>query len=241
MKARSMKTQSGLQAPAAFQFHEPAAKAARVRGLPRALPAGEAMLWQGSPNLWALLRDAFHIRVWGLYVLALLVWRAGSALVAGRTVAEATLASLYGATLGAFGLAVFAAFAWLIARTTTYTITSKRVVITYGMAVEKSLNLPFTIIEAAHLGVRPDGIGNIPLALEPKSRLSYLLLWPHARPGKRGMVEPMLRCIPNAKPTAELLAASLAGTAQHVTPLAPVRVSAPEVKTAAPRGEAAAA
>ena len=236
-----MSAKEGLQAPAAFQFHEPAPVAARVRGLPRALPAGEAMLWQGAPGFWALLRDAFHIRAWSFYVLGLLAWRAGSALANGRTVAEATLASLYGATLGAFGLAMFAAFAWLIARTTTYTITSKRVVITYGMAVEKSLNIPFAIIEAASVGLKPDGTGNIPLALEPKSRLSYLLLWPHARPGKRGMVEPALRCVPDAKPVAELLAASLAGTPDHITPLAPPVKAAPEVRVADAHGEAAAA
>jgi hypothetical protein len=233
----SENSQHGMQAPSAFQFHEPAPMAARVRGLPRALPAGETMLWQGAPGSWAMLRDAFHIRAWGFYVLALLAWRAGSALADGRSVTEAALTSLYGAMLGAFGLGVFAFFAWLIARTTTYTITSKRVVITYGMAVEKSLNVPFTIVEAAKLGLKPDGSGNIPLTLEPKSRLSYLLLWPHARPGKGGRVEPMLRCLAGAQPVAQLLGAALAGKPAHL--VAPVRMPMPEA--AIPCGETAAA
>lgn len=222
------------QARSAFQLHEPLPMAERVRGLPRALPAGESMLWQGSPDFRALLRDAFHIRLWSLYVLAVLAWRAGSALYDGRTAMEAGFAALYGAMLGAFGLLIFALFAWLIARTTIYTITTKRVVISYGIALPKCVNIPFTMIEAVNMGLQPDGSGNLALRPAPKSKLSYLLLWPHVRPGRRGVTEPSLRCLADARGTAELLAGALTGSTVHLA--APAKAAAPRAA-----GEAAAA
>ena len=201
---------------AEFQLHEPLPVAARVRGLPGPLPLGETMLWQGAPDFRSLIRDAFHIRLWGFYVLAILAWRAGRALYDGGTAFEALSASLFGAMLAAIGLLIFTLFAWLIARTTIYTITTKRVVISYGIALPKCVNIPFTNIEAVNMGLQPDGSGNLALRPPPKSRLSYLLLWPHARAGKRGVTEPALRCLNDARGTAELLAAALTGAPVHL-------------------------
>jgi hypothetical protein len=112
--------------------------------------------------------------------------------------------------LGALGVALFCLFAWLIARTTTYTITQKRIVLTYGMALPKSLNLPFSAIESADMKLHADGTGDIALRLPAAKRLSYLLLWPHVRAGAQGRAQPVLRCIPAPNEASEILAKAVA-------------------------------
>jgi hypothetical protein len=90
-----------------------------------------------------------------------------------------------------------------------YTITSKRIVIRYGAAIQKHVNLPFRAIQAVGLRTAPDGTGDIVMTPEADRNLSYLLLWPHVRAGKRGRVEPVLRGIPDAAGAARVLAAAL--------------------------------
>ena len=70
----------------------------------------------------------------------------------------------------------------LSARTTVYTITSKRLVMRVGMALPVTINLPFNQIDGASLRLFANGSGDIPLKVTAKERVAYLLLWPHARP-----------------------------------------------------------
>jgi hypothetical protein len=42
-----------------------------------------------------------------------------------------------------------------------------------------------------------------------EQRLAFLLLWPHVRPWKLTRVEPMLRCVPDARNVAGLVAKAL--------------------------------
>jgi hypothetical protein len=181
-------------------------------GLPGPLPAGEELLWQGAPEWRALARHAFGIKVIGVYFAVLLLWRVGAAIIAGHTLAATAITGLSSATLGAVSLGIFCLFAWLIARSTTYTITSQRVVITYGMALPKSVNLPFSKIDGADLRVHQDGAGDISLQLNAKARLSYLLLWPHVRSGKQGRAQPVLRCVADAQDAAQILIDALGET-----------------------------
>ena len=89
-------------------------------------------------------------------------------------------------------------------------LTGKRIVLTYGMALPKSLNLPFSAIEAADLKIYADGTGDIAFRLPAAKRLSYLLLWPHVRPGAQGRAQPVLRCIPAPQAASEILANAVA-------------------------------
>jgi hypothetical protein len=192
-------------------------------GLPGRLPAGEKVLWQAGPDWRALARQIFKIRVVGIYFAALIVWRIYGSMSAGHDLHYALVSALSCVALGAAGVALFCLFAWLIARTTTYTITQKRVVITYGMALPKSLNLPFSKIDGASLAIAKDGTGNISLKLPAEKRLAYLLLWPHVRTGAQGRAEPVLRCIPNPEAAAQILAAELRQTITS----APAKTAAP--------------
>jgi hypothetical protein len=183
-----------------------------VGGLPERLPEGETLLWQGAPEWKSLARYAFRVRIIGGYFAALVTWRVAASLIGGHTVMDSLGTGVNGAFMGVVSVAMFCVFAMIIARTTTYTITSKRVVITYGAALPKSVNLPFSRLDAADLRVDAQHTGDIVLRLPEKVRLSYLLLWPHVRAGKNGRAEPVLRCIADPAQVAEILTGAVGRT-----------------------------
>ncbi len=208
-----------------------------VRGLPAALPAGEALLWQGQPQWRALALRALHARKVGIYFVVLAAWSALAALYDDRGATAAAAVAATQLLLGALAAGMLAGIAWLTTRATVYTITTERVVIRFGIALTMSINLPLRVIQSAGLRRHRGGTGDIPLGLAPGERVSYLILWPHVRPWRLRHVEPMLRCIPEAETVARVLAGALArrhGVAATVaTPAAPV---APETANAA-RGQ----
>lgn len=167
-----------------------------VPGLPEALPAGEQIRWQGSPDWKALARDAFHVRLVAAYFAILAGWSLATGAMTGAII---TLIA------GSAGVGLLAGLALLSSRSTIYTITDRRVVMRFGIALPKCINLPMVRIAAADLAVRPDGIGDIPLRLSGTHRLGWLALWPHARPWRIGAPEPMLRAVPEAARVADLL------------------------------------
>jgi hypothetical protein len=179
-------------------------------GLPGRLPEGEQVLWQSGPSWRALARHAFQIRLVAVYFSLLVGWRVLGSMLSGHDLRYALVSAASCVLLGALGIVLFCLFAWLIARTTTYTITQKRVVLTYGMALPKSLNLPFCAIDSADLRRHADGTGDVALRLPAAKRLSYLLLWPHVRSGAQGRAQPVLRCIPAPNEACEILANAVA-------------------------------
>ena len=174
-----------------------------VRGLPGRLPKGEALLWQGSPDWRRLARDAFHTHLVAGYFALLLAWALIDALAPGGPASPIGIAATAG--VGVAALALLYGLAALSARTTVYSITSKRVVMRFGMALTKCVNLPFAQVGDARLAVNKDGTGDIALALTGKG-LGYAAMWPHARPWKLAKPEPMLRALPDAASVAALLA-----------------------------------
>jgi Bacterial PH domain len=168
-----------------------------IPGLPGFLPAGEEILWQGSPEWKRLAMSAFHVRGVALYFAALSLLGAVQAAWLGTAITIG---------MGLVGLAVIALLAWGSARTTLYTLTNKRVVMRIGIALPKCINLPLTLIGSADLSMNRDGTGDIPLHLLGPQRLGYVALWPHARPWKISEPQPMLRALPDAQAVAAMLA-----------------------------------
>ena len=185
-----------------------------VRGLPGNLPQGERILWQGSPDPVRMAIHAYHIRAVGVYFAMLTGWGAVNALrgVNGWTGTLMTFG------VGVVALGVIGLIAWGAARTTVYTLTNKRIVLRFGIALPKCINLPLSKIGAADLSMQGKAIGDIALCLTENQRLGWLQLWPHARPWKLNKVQPMLRSIVDADKVAGLLART-AGAAQG-TPVA---------------------
>jgi hypothetical protein len=183
------------------------------RGLPEHLPAGEELLWQGAPSWRGLARRAFHLRALAAYFGVLLAWLVASTLADGGTKAAAAASLLWAGPLALAALGLLAGLAWLTARTTVYTVTSRRVVMRIGVALPVTINLPFRAVEAAGLRLHADGTGDLPLRLADDGRVAYVHLWPHARPWRVARPEPMLRSVPDAARVAGILARALAAPA----------------------------
>ncbi len=196
-----------------------------VRGLPERLPPGETIVWQGAPDWKAMARRAFHIRKIAVYFGVLAAWRFTANLYDGEGMAAAIGAAALMMVLGAVAIGLFTLFAWLTARTTVYTITNKRLVLRFGIALPMTINLPFRSVKSASLKLRADGTGDIPLALVDGQRIAYFILWPHSRPWYFGKPQPSLRSVPDAEAVARQLAEGLANTISERSPAPATKTS----------------
>lgn len=199
-----------------------------IRGLPGHLPPGEDMLWQGAPDWTVLLRTAFAGRLVAVYFALLAITGVLSGSVTGAAITIG---------MGALGVAVLALLAWATARSTVYTLTSRRIVFRIGVALPKCFNLPLKLIEAADLRPVGDTHGDIALTIGGEDHIAYLLLWPHARPWQLKRPVPMMRALPDAA----AVAARLARACAALTPieLAGSPVQAPAADAPIPMGVAA--
>lgn len=184
-----------------------------VFGLPAPLPPGETILWQGKPDRQTLARRAMRVRWVAVYFLALIAWGISGNLSAHTPAVETAVSALRLASLGVVALALLGLFAWLVARTTVYTITSRRVVMRFGIALPITIQIAYPMIDAAGLHVWAGGAGDIALTLAPSQRIAYLIVWPHVRPWKLLKAQPTLRAIPDAEAVAQILGRALAASA----------------------------
>jgi hypothetical protein len=207
-----------------------------VRGLPEHLPAGEQLLWQGSPDWRTLARQAFHLRKLAVYFGVLVALRVAVLASQQATPWDMLVAALWIGLLGTTAIGLLGLMAWLSARAAVYTITDRRVVMRIGIVLTLTFNIPFKRIEAAGLHVEGNGCGDIPLSLAGEDRIAYLHLWPHARAWRLARPEPMLRCVPRATAVARLLAQAwsqqtgVALTAEAA--IAPERAGSPQGRPA---------
>jgi Bacterial PH domain len=185
-----------------------------IPGLPAELPPGEQLLWQGSPTWNATASRVLHIRAVSFYFLAIVILR----IVAGRLSDQDWHAIGTSALwLSAFGIATVAFLAWvarMIASGTVYTVTSRRIVMRFGIVVPVTINIPFAIVRSASLKTYDDGTGDIPIQLGGNGRIAYPHLWPHARPWAMKQPEPMLRGVSQAASAAGILALALGHAAR---------------------------
>lgn len=200
--------------------HEP------IRGLPGNLPPGEHIIWQGAPDWKRLALTAFHVRGVTFYFGLIALW----ALVAGSSMGG-VLATALAAGVAAGLLCLLA---WLSARTTVYTLTNKRIVLRIGIALPTCINIPLKIIDNASLKLHRDGTADMPLVINGMAKLGWMMLWPHARPWKVAVPEPMLRAVPEGEKVSAMLARALA----EEVPEGRRSVVAPGSPTGQPLGEA---
>ncbi len=180
-----------------------------IRGLPGALPEGEILLWQGAPRWTRLACEAFHIRAVAAYFALMLAWRAGAAIQAGTPPVKALEAALSVAPIAGAAVGLLALLAWASARTTVYTITSRRIVLRYGVALTKAVNLPFAVIQSGALKRFADGSGDVAVTLKAPNKLAFLHIWPHARPWRVAAPQPTLRALPDAEAAARVLTSAM--------------------------------
>lgn len=206
------------------------------RGLPAPLPADEHILWQGKPAWRTLARRAMHLRGMSLYFGALALWRGIDVSLAGGSVLDAIASATFLLVIGACAMGFLALYAWAAARASYYTLTNKRVIMSFGVALPMSMNIPYNLVESAALKLWANGKGDIPFTVASKRRLSYILLWPHVRPWRLTKVEPMFRSIPDAERVASIFAEQLRLAQAHAAETGAVSVDAPAREDArAPR------
>jgi hypothetical protein len=174
-----------------------------VPGLPARPPLGEEILWQGRPASFALARDAYKITWFAGYFVVLAIWRAS---IIGDSFAEGVLVMLPYLGLGLAFCAILYLVAIIQSRATLYTVTTARVALRIGAALNVTLNIPFKQVANANLALRQNGTGSIALETMGDTTISYLVCWPHVRPWRLAKTHPMLRCIPDAERVAKLLA-----------------------------------
>ena len=198
-----------------------------VRGLPEALPPGEEILWQGQPAWWQLARESLSFWWVAGYFAFLFAWRTVAGAATETWIGSATAASFF-LVLGAIVLLLQVVVAYVQAKATVYTITNRRVAMRIGAALTMTLNLPFRKLANAELGLRRNGTGTIALELmeDDGARLSYIMTWPHVRPWKMKHTQPALRCIPDARRVAGILAEA-AETAVSVPVIEPIPAARP--------------
>lgn len=186
-------------------------EASQLKELPAPLPDGERVIWQGRPTVKGLALRAFHVREVPLYFGAFLVWRLWSNWSVGAPLADIVWTITATVVPAVISVAVLTGLAWLFARACCYTITSKRVLLQFGVALPMTMNIPLSKIAGAAVKIYRDGTGDIPLALADKERVSHLLLWPHVRPWKLIVSQPMLRSVPDAAAVAAKMQEALTG------------------------------
>ncbi|MFZ4406022.1 MAG: photosynthetic complex putative assembly protein PuhB [Paracraurococcus sp.] len=184
-----------------------------VWGLPEQLPEGETILWQGRPDLRAFARRALHLPGLATYFGVLVAARIVSVLMAGASLPVTALDALWFILPSLLVIGLGLAFAWGVVRTTAYTITNRRVVMRFGIALSMTVNLPFAIVASAAAKVHADGSGDVSMAMLKPHRVSYLFFWPHARPWTFTRPQPALRGIADAAAVAQILGRALAGAA----------------------------
>ena len=181
-----------------------------IPGLPHAPPPGERVLWQGRPSWKGLARSPFHLGWLALYLGAVVTSRGVGAFQASRDARAAVVAAGTVLPLAVACLGVVALLALLHARATVYTLTNRRLVLRFGVALPMSFNIPFRKIVSADVCLRGSGEGDIVLRLSGPERLAYAHLWPFVRPWTFRRAEPMLRAIPGAARVTALLADAVA-------------------------------
>ena len=183
-------------------------------GLPAPLPRGEHLVWQGTPRWRSLARQVFHTDLIWLYFAILAAWRVATALGQGRGLGDAALEAVPAAICAGLAVGLFTLLAWLAAGATIYTITSRRIVMRIGAAWSKNIDIPFNAIDSVQMKAGSNGVGSISIRLKGTKSVPYFILWPHARPWRLRLPEPMLRALPSVDEVARTLALHIEAAAE---------------------------
>ncbi|MCA3014036.1 MAG: PH domain-containing protein [Myxococcaceae bacterium] len=158
-----------------------------IPGVPGRLPPGEFVVWQGRPRWRSVARHTFKARWVAGWLALFTLLRLGADLEAGAGLASTAVAL----TLSLVCLGILAAAAVAYARSTIYTLTSRRIIMRIGVAVPMSINVPFKVIASADLR-RRDDCGDVVLRLSGDDRIAWLNLWPHVAWGNVARPSPTL-------------------------------------------------
>ena len=119
----------------------------------------EKILWQGSPNWRTLAVHLCHVRTITIHFALLMLWRIAVAYSDGTSISLALEIAAWLAALCGIVMTIALWFAFLAARTTIYTVTTRRVVLRYGIAFTKAVNVPLRMVKSVGLRMHSNGTG----------------------------------------------------------------------------------
>ena len=163
-----------------------------------------------------------------------MLWRIAVSYSDGKPIGDALEIDEWLAALLGIVMAIALTFAFLVARTTIYTITTRRVALRYGVAFTKAVNVPLRLIKSVGLRMHANGTADVALTLIGPDKIAYLILWPHARPWCFSSPEPMLRAISEPQQVADALKTALAPFAKDASEAAS---KSPQKTEIAPQAE----
>ena len=178
------------------------------------LAPGEAIVWRGGPPVGAGAPPQLPPPAAGGDIALLFALDAFQAWNKGLPLAKAVHDSVPLAAITVAALAILGALAALTARSTRYTVTDRRVVLNYGIAMPATLSLPYAQISSVAVAVRRDHGGDLALVLKGGNRMPYLKLWPLARPWHLSAPQPTLRLVPRAAVVGGLVVRALQAAEQ---------------------------
>jgi len=162
------------------------------------------VLWEGAPAPQAIARHLLLVRPLTVYFAAMIAWW----MLANRDqIATVDFWTPVGMQLLLVGT-VLGGFLWLarwIARSTTYAITDRRIVMRLGVIFPLTVNIPLHYIMGAQVKRFGDGTGQIALQLDPKEKLAWIVLFPHVRPWRFTNPQPLLRGLSDVANVGEVL------------------------------------
>ena len=173
-----------------------------------ALAPGETIVWTGKPSWRRVARDALHLRGISSYFGLLFVLDAYQAWTKAIPLQPALHDSVPLVAITVLALAILTTIAGLIGRS-RYTITNRRVILRYGLALPATLSIPMSQIASTAVAEKNDGTADIALVLKAGNRMPYLKLWPHARAWHVTEPQPMLRALAQGAAVATTLARTL--------------------------------
>lgn len=191
------------------------------------LPKGETVLWRGKPDWRHLAMDAFHAPLVALYFVGIGTWHLATALHDGASRLEALSAASIVLIPLALALGIVVGMAWLWARATAFTLTDRRLVMRFGVALPSLINVPLRDIDAMRVRRGFAGRGDIAFTLPRSGRLAFHQLWPYARPWHLFPASPMLRAVPDAEAVNALFAKALRAAAEREAGAAGATIEAP--------------
>jgi hypothetical protein len=125
--------------------------------------------------------------------------------------------------LAVLTLAALAGLGWLYSVTTVYTITNKRVVIRFGVALPKAFNIPLPIVESAAVKALANGSGDLALTLKDDNKIAFAHLWPNVRPWRLAAPQPTFRALGDVQSAVTVLSFAMKDVAPiDITRPAPV-------------------
>lgn len=176
-----------------------------IHGLPERLPEGEKVLWQGRPSAMALALNAFRLR-WVIgYFVVLTVFRLANLSSTAGTPDQMTGVLTSSMAFGVLSVVLILGLSYAMSRAAVFTITSERVVMRFGAAIRKYVNVPYSKMVGAQLKRKGLRVGDISMHLEGNCP-AYLHLWPFVRPFKYSKPHPMMRGIKDPDTVAQILA-----------------------------------